>query len=189
MKTTILGIFLSLIGTFAFAQKKEKDTAKVHLPLKDGMVYYEKILEGMSGAKQEDLYTASLKWMAETFNDSKEVIQVKDKESGTITGSGVFKYFVQGFIGESGTISFMVDITTRDTKSRFRLYQFTNNYSPSYTSSVTKVPIEKAYLTYLTEKRFPRENKKRYQAIAASIDEIIASYEKYIKSSSVKDDF
>jgi len=36
--------------------------------------------------KQKELYVKANNWMAETFKNSKSVIQFRDKESGTITG-------------------------------------------------------------------------------------------------------
>ena len=36
--------------------------------------------------KQNSLYVKASNWMVETFNNSKSVIQFRDKESGTISG-------------------------------------------------------------------------------------------------------
>lgn len=170
----------------SIAQKKTKDTAKVHLPMKDGLIFYERVVDNLSSTKIT-LYNTSLKWMAETFNDAKEVIQIQDKDSGTITGSGNFRYFVPGFISEEGVVSFIIDINLKDNKSRIRLYQFANlNYSGGVSS---RIPIDETYKSYLLEMRFPKENKKRYEILASKIEGILISYVNYIKNKSGKDDF
>ncbi len=48
--------------------------------------------------KQDKLYVKASNWMVETFNNSKSVIQFRDKESGTITGRyllGIIAYASQ----------------------------------------------------------------------------------------------
>ncbi len=188
MKKQLLTLLLILITSICFSQKKAKDTAKVHLNLKDNLVFYEKIIDSLESDK-EMLFNTSLRWMAETFNDSKEVIQLKDKESGIITGSGNFKYSIPGFIGDNGTIGFMIDLTVKDKKSRIRLYQFTHDYPETRTSNAVKIPIEKRYMDYLAQKKFPTEGKKYHAALSDNIEQILQSYTTYLKTKSGKDDF
>jgi hypothetical protein len=189
MRKHLLTLIILTIGSAAIAQKKEKDTAKIHLPIREGIIFYEKIIDSIPGSSRDAIFTTSLKWMAETFNDSKEVIQLKDKEQGIITGTGNFVYFVPGFIGESVRTGFLIDISVKDTKSRIRLYQFTDNFLPSYSSAMAKIPIEKNYLLYLSQTRFPRENKKRYQLFEENVKAIINSYATFVKARSKSDDF
>lgn len=196
MKKTLLTLLFLTTSIVSIAQKKEKDTAKVHLNLKDNRVFYEKVIDSLP-SKKHGLFNASVKWMAERFYDSKEAIQLKDKEAGIITGSGNFQYVTTGSLGQSGigfliditTVSFIIDIAVKAHKSRIRLYQFEDQYNPSNSNDLRKTPIEKNYLSYLSEKRFSKEDRKYYQAIDDNINRILVSYKSYLKNNSRKDDF
>jgi len=37
---------------------------------------------------KNEIYDLSLEWMARTFFDNKEVVEIKDKENGKIIGKG-----------------------------------------------------------------------------------------------------
>jgi hypothetical protein len=179
-----------------FGQKKEKDTAKVILPTKDGLVYYESVIDSIGSKSKESLYNASLKWMAESFVDSKEVIQIKDPVAGSIVGSGRFDYTPKGFMSTSQRMSFMVEITVKDNKSRIRLYKFKNKIlgSSGYglvaaSGDSDYISIDKGYQTYLSNKRFPKENRSYFQAIDERIQGIIKSYKEFLSSNSNDDNF
>jgi len=57
--------------------------------------------------KQNELYIKANNWMAETFADSKSVIQFRDKESGSITG----KYLLNKGITNSGMYGMQTTIS------------------------------------------------------------------------------
>lgn len=196
MKRQILTLLISVLAITAYSQKKAKDTAKVMLPMKDGLIFYESIIDSLEGQNKDDLFSKSVKWMADSFVDSKEVIQIKDKEAGSIVGSGTIDYVTKGFLGGKERMSFMVEITVKDFKSRMRLYQFKYKTfgSAGYGSAVSSsdsdyYPVDKPYQSYLAEKTFPRENKKYYVLIDETIQGIISSYKTFLKNSPVKDDF
>ncbi|WP_256013101.1 DUF4468 domain-containing protein [Desertivirga xinjiangensis] len=117
-------ILLSLIvfPILAFCQGK-KDRTPIVIPIKDGKIFYEQIVT-VDSASKSDLYDKSRKWLAEAFNDSKEVIKVDNKESGNIVGSGIFDIVTNTFFGSASRISFMIDITIKDSKYRAQVYQF-----------------------------------------------------------------
>lgn len=46
--------------------------------------------------KKDEIFNRSLEWMAKTFVDSKEVIELKDKESGKIIGKGIVTFTNMG---------------------------------------------------------------------------------------------
>lgn len=93
-------------------------SAQQELPTKDGKVYYE-LIDSSVGESSQLLYNKSKMWFAETFNDSKEVIQLDDKENNTIIGKGLFK-FDQGFA--SYNCRFTVKIMCKDGKYRAQFY-------------------------------------------------------------------
>lgn len=73
-----LFLFILTIPFLSFSQPQ----------LKDGHIFYQEAVE-FSDISQEDAYVNTKKWFATTFNDSKEVIRLEDKETGIIIGVGV----------------------------------------------------------------------------------------------------
>lgn len=53
------------------------------------------------GKSKSDLYVLLNYWFTQTFNDANSVIQLNDKEAGTIIGKG----FVEGIAENTGTVS------------------------------------------------------------------------------------
>ena len=79
-KLLSISIALFIIGCAAMT--------KVDLPKEDLMV--QRVLE--VELNQAEIYARSLEWMAKTFVDSKEVVEVKDRENGRIIGKGLTSF-------------------------------------------------------------------------------------------------
>ena len=196
MKKSILTVLLLILSVVTYAQKKQKDTAKVILPTKGDLIFFETIVDSLSNQSKDILYNKSLKWMADSFVDSKEVIQIKNPEEGSIVGSGLFDYTAPGLLGERERMSFMVEITAKDNKSRIRLYQFkyktfgSAGYGRASASKDSDYySIDKRYQAYLNEKQWPKANRAYYQIIKDKVQAIIESYNSFLKNSPVNDDF
>ena len=78
------------------------------------------VIENLNKGKDE-LYDITLEWMAKVFNNSKSVIEVKDKDRGKIIGKGY--WIVTGF-GNSG-VTFTLTFSIKENKIRgqFENYQ------------------------------------------------------------------
>jgi hypothetical protein len=74
---------------------------------------------------KNEIYDISLEWMARTFFDSKEVIELKDKDNGKIIGKGII-----GFRGKIGWFSanipcrFTLIVEAKDNKYRATYHNF-----------------------------------------------------------------
>jgi hypothetical protein len=102
---------LMLLPMFAHAQ----------LPVKDGKVFYE-VVDTCSLTK-EQLYNKTKLWLANTFNDSKSVIEVDDKENGEIVGKGNFDFTCKySLVNVNSTCFFTIKIDVKDNKYRLQLY-------------------------------------------------------------------
>lgn len=180
---------LMLFSIASFAQKKQKDNVKVVVPLKDNSIFYERIIDSLGGQSQELIFNNSLKWMADSFVDSKEVIQIKDKEAGSIVGTGVFDMKIPGFMGPTYRVSFRVELTARDSKSRIRFYTFKykhlgTTYSQEYAS------LDEKYMTYADGKsEYPGDDKKCFSLLNEKVNQFIASYETHLFKNSKPDEF
>jgi len=96
----------------------EKINGQNELPVKDGQVHYEIIDSSVTGAASE-LHSKARMWIANSFKDSKAVIQVDDKESNSLMGKG-------NFIVSEGLatrlIQFSMKIDSKDNKYRAQIY-------------------------------------------------------------------
>lgn len=76
--------------------------------------------------KKDDLFTQTLLWMAESFRSSKEVIDLKDKELGTIIGNGAVDINV-GLLPflppVNAPVTFKVRIDVKDNRYRMAFSQ------------------------------------------------------------------
>lgn len=88
-------------------------------------ISFEGIVTVDSSVDQKELYRRAREWYADAFKTSKEVLQVQDKETGELLGSGAFEYrnSFQGYTQTNGFITFKVKVITKD--GRYR-YEFTN---------------------------------------------------------------
>lgn len=90
--------------------------AHSQVPVKDGKGFYEVIDSSVKGTTQQ-LQVKAKMWMANAFKDSKEVIQLDDKDAGEVLGKGNF------LLGAWGArCRFTIKISTRDNKYRCQVY-------------------------------------------------------------------
>lgn len=119
MKKLILTIGVLFITGICLAQ----DTLLNKLPIKNGGLVYEKVVE-MPGKSKIDLYNNAKQWFVDYFKSSKDVIQNEDKEQGRITGKGIALIPFKGGLGTT----FMYDqhmtiqVDCKDGKYRYRVY-------------------------------------------------------------------
>jgi len=193
MKKSILTL-LVLLPLFTLAQKKQKDTSKVKMPIINGVITYEKITDSLNRQKDE-LYEASIKWLANAFEDSKDVIRIKNKETGEIVGSGNFIYTEPGLLGSAQRMSFMIEIKAKDNKVRFRIYQLrysilgSSGYKTASSPDSDYFPFDKEYIKYINEKEYPTFNKKLFVLIDQKIKAIMDNYSSGLKLLIKNDDF
>ncbi len=80
-------------------------------------------------------FEISKMWLANTFNDSKSVIEYSNKENGTIIGKGILKNVSYGTLVQMDT-RFTLKIEVKDNKTRLTfqdMVQYPNQYvAPVY---------------------------------------------------------
>jgi len=84
---------------------------------------------GIDSTDKDQLFTKGLLWFAETFKDSKAVIELKERESGLIVGKGLLKYSASSlsdlYYGSIlGHIKFTVKVSVKNEKVRIELDSF-----------------------------------------------------------------
>lgn len=129
--------FLGVFSVIALASCASMPVA----PMEDRSMQY---VHDVALTKNE-IYDISLDWMARTFFDTKEVIELKDKEDGKIIGKGIT--FFRGKIGWFSAdipCRFTMIIEAKDNKYRTTYNNFVGLWGENYSRPE---PIEqKAYV-------------------------------------------
>lgn len=108
----------------------QKDTL-ITLPMQDGKVFYQKVIED-SGQTKDQLFIKAKDVFLRSFPSTKDVIQDADKESGIISGKGNFDL-------KSAVIRFTLRILTKDSKYKVEMFDFyANDYPVEYGYSVAQ---------------------------------------------------
>ena len=106
----------------------------ISLPLKDGKLHYEKILE-LSGSKTE-LYTKSRIWFSETFKSAEAVLQMDDKDAGIMIGKAYSDIYVSNKFYDEDDIKtkayFTIKVQVKENKCKLEIYDV---YYYSYPTS------------------------------------------------------
>ncbi len=93
------------------------------VPIEDGKVKYSSVVS-VEGAAKDDLYARARLWLPEAFKDSRDAIQVDDKENGLLLGKGRTIVRNMGFGGQplEKTWSFTLKIQVKEGRYKIDLY-------------------------------------------------------------------
>ena len=121
---------------------------------------------------KNEIYDISLEWMARTFFDNKEVIEIKDKENGKIIGKGIttFKGKI-GWFSANMPCRFTLIVEAKDNKYRTTY----NNLVGLYGENQTRPE--------------PLEQKEYVDAVMAKLAVIDDGLYSYLKKSKLKIDW
>jgi len=121
---------------------------------------------------KNEIYDTSLEWMARTFFDNREVIEIKDKDNGKIIGKGIttFKGKI-GWFSADIPCRFTLVIEARDKKYRTTYSNFIGLYGENQTRPV------------------PLENKAYVEAVKAKLAVIDDGLYGYLKKSKPNTDW
>jgi hypothetical protein len=172
-----ISFLLLLIPLLIFAQI---DTTKVELPYKNDKIFFETIVQ-VPAITQAVIYTASKKWIAESFQSGKSVIQTEDKEAGQIVGRAYTTVHAPGggiYFGLI-TLQFNIQIDCKNEKYRIRFYDIKKSDAAislfGYTSTESNIPLEE-----WDKLQKSNNNQKRVEKWAALTSSINKHYAKLI---------
>lgn len=120
----------------------------------------------VNNVSQSELHNRAKVWFINSFRDSKEVIQLDDKENGILIGKGnsIITYSAT-LVTMTENISFKVVIRVKDNKYRAEITDIVLRSEPNqFQASAISTPVE----MYNAEK--PNKNKTIQKIIAAIID-------------------
>ena len=138
MKTFPLVLFLVFSFMLSFGQK---ETPKLPIDSNTNKITYSEVVTVDSLTSKQELYSRAREWFAKTYNSSKEVLQMEEKESGKILGKALIQvyYKMLGMDHEHGYINYTITIAVKDGKYKYEITdlhhkgQFVQDgMSPSY---------------------------------------------------------
>ncbi|RZL52986.1 MAG: DUF4468 domain-containing protein, partial [Pedobacter sp.] len=166
----IITLCLCLISSFCFSQddvygaNNKPNSLLVfpkEFPLKEEKVVYEKV-DTVSSLNKQQIYTASKKWIADTFKSGKAVIQSENETSGQIIGKGYGKVIFddEGVIIKYIQVKFSIQVDAKEGRYRIRFYDL-NTHQDAFGQYVREsdTPFEKNVGFMLNPKR-PKQNEK-----------------------------
>jgi Domain of unknown function (DUF4468) with TBP-like fold len=87
----------------------------------------------VEGATKDQLYSAALAWLGDTFRSAKTVLDVKDKDAGRLVAKPSLAYAPKVFVGSArikGSVRYAVTVEAKDGKYRYTIDGFTHEGTP-----------------------------------------------------------
>lgn len=115
----IIGFFaiLILLAVPSFSQN-------IILPLKDSAIYYEDIVKVSHTVSADKLFTIAQTWFANTFKNSKSVLQVNDRQSMKLIGKGLALLHPSFGSTLETYIYYTVAVDIKQGRYRYKVYDF-----------------------------------------------------------------
>lgn len=159
------------------------------MPLKNGEVYYERIINIDSTSKSE-IYKRAKRWFANTYNDSKSVIDLDDKENGEFIAKGILNYYyTYGLTGSDASIYHKINIRIKDNKLKVTISNITMQFyvpASQYTSGGNEVWTMQQLAN---NQLFKQAAVKHLKKIDFKIESLLNSLNDAVITKDDKDDF
>lgn len=156
-----------LVSEFCQAQRKNYEPTKEQtkqmldaIPTKEDKIFYDEIIVCDTSLNKDKIFIRLRQWFIENFMESKAVLEVNDIDNGLLSGKGTYKYTnYNGLNIHSGYTQFILNVSVKDGKFRYQLYDFTaynNNKSLLASPGVStneKVDLNEMLTLYRKKKR------------------------------------
>ena len=140
-------IFVVFVLTFVFigcAAPKHIQMTPITLSLKDGKVFYEKVIQFQDVPKKE-LFMRGRIWAVNVFRDAKQVLQIEDEKNGQLTGKGIFYLSTDSY----HPVEFTFNIQYKENKYLVQFYDFILRSINPVAGTEIKRSITDVYENYL----------------------------------------
>jgi hypothetical protein len=165
---------------FLYSIVSAQNNTGIPIPMKNGIVFYEKAFPVNKSEPIDKQYFSAEKWLKTSFPDSKEKITV-DKTAGTFSFKAVFKIITDAATGHYYWIKPAITIIARRDSCILQLY---NYYEKPIMSGVTNdySKIEYRWWDFRKGKPWNKEDAELFKGLNQQTLSIIDSFEKSINS-------
>ncbi len=173
MLKKLLLIFFTL-GSFACCA--QNNTSLIPIPMKNGIICYEKTYTLQEGSNKEELFNNALKWLKKSFPESTAEPETSDQKAGKIDGTGIYKIITSNS-GNYYWIKFSLAIAVSDSSYSLKAYNF---YEKPVESGISNEysKIEYRWWDYRQGKPWSAEDQKLFTGLHTDLTGMIASFEK-----------
>lgn len=183
-------IFIFIVS-LTFTKSSISQSEQLSLPVKDGEVFYEFIVNIDSNILKKDIYNKAKLWFVESFKDSKNVLEIQDLENGKLTGKGVFNIEPKILNSPATDCYFLINVDVKDGKYRLQIYNmYFERLGGNVTGDIKKTVTEiydgiktgtPAYKIFMDSKKNALRTQAQFlQNINEKITTIGKSLNKYI---------
>lgn len=183
MNKILLLTILLLTSLLINAQTSEIDSL---CKVEDNKVVFTKIIEDINGNRDE-IYQRALIYFANAYKSANDVIQMKDKDAGTIIGKGIFTvYESSGLSSETVKCDHTLRIDAKDNRARIVLS--VQQYD-IHISAISAQSLPTNYKWEITEvypftKKRKRGFSKIYEGLCNTVNTVFSDIEKSLKAES-----
>lgn len=124
-------VVMSLLFTVTWTNNTLAQTVTTNGTSKSEPLSFAEVV-AVKDASTSELYTRAKLWFSTAFVDSKNVLEVQDKEAGVLAGKGSFSYEPNIFMSSSlirGRVTFSISIIFKDGRYKYSLSDFTHHGS------------------------------------------------------------
>lgn len=90
-------------------------------------IIFTEVVKVDSNITKDELYKRARLWYADAFKNSKEVLQISDKESGELVGKALFSYYSNYFTGSGatiGSVKYTIKIYVKNGRYKYEITDF-----------------------------------------------------------------
>ncbi len=173
----MIKIIFALAAFIPFVSFSQKDTSQISIPMKNGIIFYEKTFAINNQLTKEERYARALQWFTKMFGGSKEELQFSpDKNAGAIVGNGIFK-IITSDAGNYYWVRPVIHIMVNDSGYTFQAYDY---YEKPIESGITNdySKLEYRWRDFRKGKPWSAEDQKLFKGVVENTLSLMASLEK-----------
>ena len=171
--------FLFITSIICFPVIAQENKTGIPIPMKNGIVFYEKSFRLDKSISKIDLLTRIEKWLKTTFPGSKEKIKV-DPSSGTVSSRGLMKVITDDAAGHYYWIKPTITIFVKDDSCLFQSYNYYEKpVMPGVTNDYSK--IEYRWWDFRKGKPWNKEDEALFKGLDSQTLSMIGSFENALK--------
>jgi hypothetical protein len=168
--------FSFFLLVISFVSKAQTNNTGIPIPMKNGIVFYEKEFTVNNTLAKDKLYNKAYTWFNKTFQGEEKNIKIADKKSARLVATGAFKVIVNDN-GNYYWLKPVIDITIKDGGYIFQAYDYyekpiekgiTNDYSK----------IEYRWRDFRKGKPWSSEDQKLFEGLDQNTLAMMSSLEK-----------
>lgn len=157
----------------------QENSTGIPIPMKNGIVFYEKTFRLNKPVSKIDLLTRIEKWFKTSFPSSKEKITI-NTATGTVSSKGLLKVVTDDAAGHYYWIKPMISILVKGDSCLFQSYNYYEKpIMPGITNDYSK--IEYRWWDFRKGKPWNKEDEVLFKGIDHQTLEMIDSFENVIK--------